>query len=161
MWLDLVSQEFWWDGTCRSSRVPMEWYLRQPHESEVSDILWVGRRRTHYVPPMALVVTPLDRTSAHTCQWWDTDWCTGELAFLWCRSDIHLSLGRLEGTVITHFKLQGTVPLVGVALLVRLGSQDVCTDLSYFLFCLCTMSGPNITHLPNSDQLSSVWQGHP
>jgi hypothetical protein len=39
--------------------------------------------------------------------------------------------------VITHFKFQGTTPLVGVALLTSLGSQDVVTDLLHFPFCLC------------------------
>jgi hypothetical protein len=43
------------------------------------------------------MVAPLDRTSAHTCRWWDTDRCSRELAFLWCQSDTHLSLGRLKG----------------------------------------------------------------
>jgi hypothetical protein len=38
--------------------------------------------------------------------------------------------------VIPHLKLQGMMPFVGVAFLIGLGSQDVCTNLSYFLFCL-------------------------
>jgi hypothetical protein len=36
--------------------------------------------------------------------------------------------------VIPHFKLQGTVPFINVAFLTGLDSQDVCMDLSYFLF---------------------------
>jgi hypothetical protein len=39
--------------------------------------------------------------------------------------------------MIPHFKLQGMAPFVGVAFLTGLDSQDVYTDLSYFLFCLC------------------------
>jgi hypothetical protein len=93
--LSLVGRESWWDGSCRSSLVPTEWCLRQLHQSNVSDIIWVGRRGTHYVLLTSLTVAPLDRTLAHTYRWWDIDRCSGELGFLWCRSDIHLSLGRL------------------------------------------------------------------
>jgi hypothetical protein len=39
--------------------------------------------------------------------------------------------------MIPHFKLQGMAPFVDVAFLTGLGSQDVCTNLSDFLFCLC------------------------
>jgi hypothetical protein len=39
--------------------------------------------------------------------------------------------------MITNFNLQGVMPLVSVALLMRLDSQYVCTDLLHFLFLLC------------------------
>jgi hypothetical protein len=39
--------------------------------------------------------------------------------------------------VTTQFKLQGMTPFIGEAFLTGLGSHDVCTDLPYFLFCLC------------------------
>jgi hypothetical protein len=39
--------------------------------------------------------------------------------------------------MITHLKFQWTMPLISVALLMRLGSQYVCTDLLHFLFYLC------------------------
>jgi hypothetical protein len=135
MWFGLVGLESWWDGSCRSSLVPTEWCLRQPHQSEVSDILWVRRRGTHYVLLKALTVAPLDRTSAHTYRWWDTDRCSGELAFLWCWSDVHLLLGRLKG--ISDSPLQ--TPRHGAFYQCSFSddSQDVCTDLSYFLYCLC------------------------
>jgi hypothetical protein len=63
--------------------------------------------------------------------------------------------------MIPHFKLQGTAPFVGVAFLTGLGNQDVYTDLSYFLFYLCHNVGTKYNPLPNLDQLSGVWQGHP
>jgi hypothetical protein len=39
--------------------------------------------------------------------------------------------------MITELKLQGTLSLVSVALLMGLGNQYVCTDLLYLLFYLC------------------------
>jgi hypothetical protein len=63
--------------------------------------------------------------------------------------------------MLTHLKFQGTTPLVGVALLMRLGSQDVCTDLLHFLFYLCHNVGTKDTLSPGSDQLSGVQHGRP
>jgi hypothetical protein len=68
--------------------------------------------------------------------------------------------GNSKIYVITHFKFQGTAPRVGVALLTKLGSQDVCTDLLHFLFCLChnvgTKDNPFCLTWTNSVECSRV-----
>jgi hypothetical protein len=49
--------------------------------------------------------------------------------------------------MITDLKLQGTVSFVGVAFLMGLGSQYVCSDLLHLLFYLCHNVGTKYSSL--------------
>jgi hypothetical protein len=60
--------------------------------------------------------------------------------------------------MITNFKFQGTTSLVGVALLMGLGGQDIGMNLLHLLFCLRHNIGAKDNPFV---QLSGVLQGCP
>jgi hypothetical protein len=72
-WSDLVVPISWWGRPCMSSLAQVGWCLQLPHQSEASDIFWVGRHETCCELSIVLKVTPIDMTTVHTSQWWDTD----------------------------------------------------------------------------------------
>jgi hypothetical protein len=136
-WFDLVVPIFWWSMPCMSSPAREEYYLQSPHPSEASNIFWVAKHGTHCELSTSLKATPLNRTVAHTFQWWCTDQWSKKLAFHDANATYTFHRGDSEVYVITNFKLQGMMSPVGVTLLKRLGYQYIGTNLLHLLFYLC------------------------
>jgi hypothetical protein len=81
------------------------------------------------------MAAPLDMMSARTCtDGIQTNVAGSQLSFD-AEAIYTFHWGDSKVYVILRFKLQGRTPFVGVAFLTGSGRQDVCTNLSYFLFC--------------------------
>jgi hypothetical protein len=128
-----------------SSLAREEWYLQSLHQSEASDIFWVGIHGTCCGLSTTSKVTPLDRTMVHTCQWWDTDRCSEEQAFPWYQSDVYLSSEKL-GSIHGH---QPQIPRGDI--ICCCSSSDEIGQL----ICWCESASPSL--LPLSQCQDQRW----
>jgi hypothetical protein len=142
---------------CRSSLVPVGWYLPLLHQSEASDIFWVRRHGIHCVHLLALKATPLDTQETHTSQGLDSDQCSGVLAFLWCQIEVHPSLGKPKGICDHQLQTQWNDIICQHSFYVEIElSIDLHGSASHFLLLLSWCQGQKMTLSPNSDQLKGV-----